>query len=348
MLRKASGLIIRQSVELGGTLQARKVLEMGGGTLLISLPKNWVRKNGITKGSTIAVDELSERKLVVQPMGDVRPKPKEIVVEYPKEDLTYVINDVTGAYLLGYEIIRIQGKKSIGREERSKMKSTIGRLIGLEIMDEDSKKITLQYLLEPSAVDPERIVRRMGNIIDGMIGDTAEGIMTRDSRILSLVAERDDEVDRLYFLLVRTIRTATIDPEVAERYRLSPVEVLDLRVLASYLESVGDALTELSKRLANRVPGKETGRSFASCLQKLAQMQDLALRSFLSRATSRGRGTYLQVERLAKEVSELSLEVAQSSDSKTPGVIEVLGLLDRVSKLLVDISDLAVPSYQFA
>ncbi len=321
---------------------------MGGGTLLISLPKQWVRKNGITKGSTIAVDELSERKLVVQPMGDVRRKPKEIVVEYPKEDLTYVINDVTGAYLLGYEVIRIQGKKSIGREERSKMKSTIGRLIGLEIMDEDSKRITLQYLLEPTAVDPERIVRRMGNIIDGMIGDTAEGIRTRDSGILSLVAERDDEVDRLYFLLVRTIRTATIDPEVAERYKLSPVEVLDLRVLASYLESVGDALTELSKRLASRVPSTETGRSFASCLQKLAQMQDLALRSFLSRATSRGRGIYLQVERLAKEVSELSVEVAQSPDSKTPGVIEMFGLMDRISKLLVDISDLAVPSYQFA
>jgi phosphate uptake regulator len=319
---------------------------MGGGTLLISLPKQWVTKNGITKGSTVAVDELSDRKLVVQPIGDVPRKPKVIIVEYPKKELTFVINDVTGAYLLGYEVIRIQGRKAIGREDRSKMKSTIGRLIGLEIMDEDSKKITLQFLLEPTAVNPERIVRRMGNIIDGMLGDIAEGIAMKDSRVLSLVGERDDEVDRLYFLLVRTIRTATIDPEVAERYRLAPVEVLDLRVLASYLESVGDTVTELSKRLATEATSREVGRGFLACLHKLVQMQDLALQSFLSRATSRSRGIYLQVENLAKEISELSLVVAQYQDARTPRVIEMLGLMERISKLLVDISDLAVPNYQ--
>ena len=33
--------------------------------------------------------------------------------------------------------------------------------------------------------------------------------------MLSLIAERDDEVDRLYFLVVRAIRTATIDLEVS-------------------------------------------------------------------------------------------------------------------------------------
>ncbi|MFN3621339.1 MAG: AbrB/MazE/SpoVT family DNA-binding domain-containing protein [Nitrososphaerales archaeon] len=29
---------------------------MGGGTLLISLPKEWVRKNKITKGSLLALE----------------------------------------------------------------------------------------------------------------------------------------------------------------------------------------------------------------------------------------------------------------------------------------------------
>jgi phosphate uptake regulator len=319
---------------------------MGGGTLLISLPKQWVRKNGIIKGSTIAVDELSDRKLLVQPIGDVPRKAKEIVVDYPQKEITYVINDVTGAYLLGYEVIRIQGRKPIGREERSRMKSTIGRLIGLEIMDEDSRRLTLQFLLEPTAVNPERIVRRMGNIVDGMLGDTAEGISAKDSRILSKVGERDDEVDRLYFLLVRTIRTATIDPEVAERYKLPPVEVLDFRVLASYLESVGDTVSELSKKLSIHSLGSEVGRGFQACIHKLVQMRDLALQSFLSRTTSRGRGIYLQVEKLAKEISELSSTVAQHQDARTPRVIDMLGLMERISKLLVDISDLAVPNYQ--
>ncbi len=320
---------------------------MGGGTLLISLPKPWATKNRITKGSTVAVDELSDRKLLVQPIGDAPEKRNELLVEYPKEDLTYVINDVTGGYLLGYDVIRIQGSKLIGREERAKMKSIIGRLIGLEIMDEDSKNITLQFLLEPTAVNPERILRRMGGIIDGMLRDSVEGVTRSNSGILGLVGERDDEVDRLYFLLVRTIRKATIDPEVAERYKLAPVEVLDLRVIASYLESVGDSVSELAKRLVAEPPRRELGKSIAGCLRRLIEMQDLSVQSFLSRTTSGSRRLYLRVDGLAKVVSQLSAAVARFPFAKSPNVIGMLGSIERISKLFVDISDLAVPSYQF-
>jgi phosphate uptake regulator len=49
-------------------MQARKVLEMGGGTLLVSIPKQWAVKNRIVKGSTVSVDEISDRKLLVSPI----------------------------------------------------------------------------------------------------------------------------------------------------------------------------------------------------------------------------------------------------------------------------------------
>src|SRR5712692_11397159 len=120
---------------------------MGKGTLLVSIPKGWAKKNKLTKAATVVVEELSERRLIVRPLEE-KALQEEIVVDYPREDLTYVINDVTGAYLLGYDIIRIQAKSVVTREDRERLKSTIGRLIGLEIMDEDSKKFTLQFMLE--------------------------------------------------------------------------------------------------------------------------------------------------------------------------------------------------------
>src|SRR5215510_5768508 len=128
-----------------------------GGTVLISLPKEWAKKNRVVKGGTVVVNELSPRKLVVQPIDSIKALPKEAVVEYPSENLSYVINDVTGAYLLGYDVIKIQGKQVISREDRQKINSMIGRLIGLEIMDEDSKSVTLQFLPESSILDPEKI-----------------------------------------------------------------------------------------------------------------------------------------------------------------------------------------------
>ncbi len=323
-------------------MDARKVLEMGGGTLLISLPKAWARKNDVRKGATVAVEELSGRKLIVRPIEDVEEKPREIVIEYPREDFSHVSNDLTGAYLLGYELIRIVGKKVIPREDRAMLKATMGRLVGLEIMDEDSKQITIQFLLESSAIIPEKIVRRMSSILGGMLRDTAEGLTKGDLKLLGLVAERDDEVDRLYFLLVRAIRAAIMRPEVAESYGLSPVDVLDYRVLASFLESEGDAVAELSKDLRATRSSKELSRRYSSCVAKLGEMNDLATQAFLSRRASRLRTINTKINALADEVTESLASIGQLPAAEGSHMVKILGSLERASKLLVDVSDLAV------
>lgn len=325
-------------------MHARKVLEMGGGTLLISLPKEWARSNGVTKGSTVAVDELSGRKLIVRPIEDAEEKPREVTIDFPKEDLTYVLADVTGAYLLGYDIIRIRGDKMITREERERLKGTIGRLIGLEIMEENAKNVTIQFLLDPGVINPERIVRRMADLIEGMMKETADGVANDDGRLLSLVAERDDEIDRLYFLLVRTVRTATIRLEVAESYGLSPVDVLDYRVLASYLESVGDALAEIAESFHAERVSRPVAKEYSACISKLVKMEELAMRSFLTRKTLKSRSIYLDVNALSKELSEDLARIAQHEQAKQVTSVKIFGAVERVSRLFTDIADLAVPA----
>ncbi len=323
-------------------MNARKVLEMGGGTLLISLPKDWAKRNGVKKGATVSVDELSARKLIVRPIEDVAEKPREIEVEYPGEDLSEVMNDVTGAYLLGFDVIRIVGKKVISREDRARLKATMARLVGLEIMDEDSKRVTVQFLLESSAIIPEKIVRRMSSILDGMLKDMAEGLTKGDPKLLALVAERDDDVDRLYFLLVRVIRAAIMRPEIADSYGLSPVDVLDYRVLASFLESVGDAVAELSKSLHHPRASRQLSREFAACVSRLKQMNDLATQAFISRRAGRPRSIKMTVDSLAREMSQDLGRIEQLPAAQGASVAETLGSLGRVSKLLADVSDLAV------
>ncbi len=307
----------------------------------MSLPKAWARTNGVRKGSTLAVEELSPRKLMVRPIEGAEEKPREVALEYDGEGLPSLMNDVTGAYLYGYDVIRLWGKKVVSREDRARIKSTLSRLIGLEIMDEDSKHITVQFLLEPSAINPERIVRRMSGILEGMIKDTAEAVEKNDEKLLSLVAERDDEVDRLYFLLVRTIRAATIHPEIAEGYGLLAVDVLDYRVLASFLESVGDAMAELSKRLHGLVLPREARKRYSSVLSLIKEMNELATQSFLERRSGRSPVTYTRIIGLAGEVSEAVAEVTEVQQAG-PGMVETVGALERASKLLVDISDLSV------
>ena len=326
-------------------MPGRKAIEMGKGTILVSLPKDWVRRNSIKKGDDLVVEEVSARKLMVRRFEGGEDEKKQISIDYPGDDFSQVANDLTGAYLLGYDIIRVVGSKVISREDRSGIKETIGRLVGLEIMDEDSKKMTLQFLLEPTAIVPAQIVLRMSGLLDGMLKDVAEGLKG-DAKLLGLVAERDDEVDRLYFLLVRVTRAAIVRPDMAEGYGLSPVDLLDYRVLASFLESLGDAVSELSHEL-NRVLGsKKVAREYSGVVMKLKSMNDLATQGFVSRRAGRPMTINRQVKALAKEVTDGLAAIAKMPSEDGAETAETLASLERVSKLLVDVSDLAVITQQ--
>src|SRR5438105_2937606 len=330
-------------------MDTRKVLEMGGGTVLISLPKSWAKKNGVVRGSSVAVEEISARRLMVKPIGEkgIGPEDREVVIEYPRESLSYVTNDVTGAYLMGSNAIRIEARRVITRDDRGKLKAAVTRLVGLEIVDENAKSMTLQFLLDPAVLDPEKIVRRMASLIGGMLRDSAEGAR-RDRALLGLVGERDDEVDRLYFLLVRTIRTATIDPEVAERYHLAPIECLDYRVLASYLESLGDAIAEFSKLAGGEAFDREVALQLVRFLDTLEKMGDIAISSFLARRRVQARRTYSEVAQMRERVGELSKGLISMKGTSTGVIVDLLAVLERVASVFVDISDLALPTYQFS
>jgi phosphate uptake regulator len=321
---------------------------MGRGTILVSLPKDWVRKNGIRKGADLSVEELSPRKLMVRPYDGAEEEQRQLVITHAGGDFAQVVNDITGAYLLGYDLIKVVGAKMITREERQYIRDTMKRLVGLEVLDEDSRRITLQFLLEPTAITPENIVRRMSGLLDGMLKDTADALATEDSKLLALVSERDDEVDRLYFLLVRATRAAIVRAEVAERYGLSPVDLLDYRVLATFLESAGDAVSELSVKFRESPVRKDLAREYSRCVAKLKAMNDLATQGFLSRRVGKPRTVNSRMDAMAKDITSSLAAIAKGDPGDSAATAEILASLERVSKLLVDVSDLAVITRQVA
>jgi len=129
----------------------RKLQEMGGATLLVSLPKEWVRRASLKKGSLVSIDESADGGLIIYPSKegvDGRPD-REIDIAYPsKYSNEGIPNEITAAYLLGYEMIRIAGREPISSRDRERIISSIKLLIGLEVVEEDSRSITSQFLVE--------------------------------------------------------------------------------------------------------------------------------------------------------------------------------------------------------
>ena len=73
--------------------------------------------------------------------------------------------------------------------------------------------------------------------------------LKQNSSIRKVISGRDDEVDRQYFLLVRLIRSATMDQKLAGKLNLSNIDILDYRIAAHLLESAGDYIVDLANAI---------------------------------------------------------------------------------------------------
>ena len=122
---------------------------------------------------------------------------------------------MTGAYLLGFDLIKIVGKSPISISDRESVRGSMRRLVGMEIIDEDATNISVQFLLDETSVNPQNILKRMSSIALGMFSDVISSLQSGDKTNLETISNRDAEINRQYFLLVRLIRSTIMDTRLA-------------------------------------------------------------------------------------------------------------------------------------
>jgi phosphate uptake regulator len=327
-------------------MELRRAQEMGGGTLLVSLPKDWVMKNKLSKGSLLALEVTPSGSLIIFPAVEVEKKPKEILLTYPAEYMRRLINQITGSYLLGYDIIRVVSRERIPYEDAQAIKRAIRQLVGLEIVEEDSRSITAQFLLEPTNLDPEKTFRRMHLITMSMLPDAVQALMQGDVLLRKAVSERDDEVDRLYFLLVRLVRSASMDSKLAAKLKLTTIDCLDYRLSAYLLEAIGDSAEDIAKSSTHPledVLGDVEEEAAHKIVGTLEVMQESAVKAFLSKDPKEGRQVVQLYEEVMNEVARLEKFIGPNENATI--LSRVASSFSRIARCDVDIADLAYPMY---
>ncbi len=216
------------------------------------LPKVWAEQNGLEKGAILALSETGDGKLVVDTKYGAEPSPRVATLRPG----SYLGREIIGTYLLGFDVIKVEGKERISFDVREVVKNTVSHLVGLEIVEEDYAGIVLQCLLEPSSFPPEKILRRGYTIAASMHRDVAKAFVDGDIPLAKSVMARDYEGNRLYFLLVRILRTIVQNPRLSEKLGVSPIECLDYRLAASLVEAIGDECVRVSMKTVELGGGK--------------------------------------------------------------------------------------------
>ena len=320
----------------------RKVQRTPGGTFFVCVPKRWAVDHGLRSGSIVAVGETADGKLLIDPEYGVAPSPRVATLRSGP----LLSREIIGNYLLGFDIIRIEPSNRAGFEVRAAVKSTVDRLVGLEIVEEDSSSIVLQCLLEPSGFPPEKILRRSYAIAAGMHRDVVRSFVDGNVALAKSVVARDEEGNRLYFLLVRILRTIVQNPGLSGKLGITSIECLDYRLVASLVEAIGDECVRVAQKTIELKGVKLGGElkklllDFHSCC---FAAQENALSAFLIGNVPLAEGVremQAEIEKAFAGIEELAR--AQSLDV-VPLVLAVASFLRQMYEHSVDIADLVVP-----
>ncbi len=319
-------------------MELRKLQRTPDGTFLVTIPKAWAKRVGLGAGAVVSYEERQDGRLLLSPKIDEERPPQEVTLDASP----LLRREIIERYLLGYDIIRVQSKGPIPAELREEARKASKRLVGLEVLEEDSKKIVLQCLVEPSLLVPERILRRLEMLSMPMEIDATQAFLNSSTELAKSVIERDEEVDRWYFLLVRLVRAAIADTYLLEKIKVSAVDCLDFRLLASYIETFADyAVTIAENTTQSAVP-----REQQVILEQVGAAVNTMYRDAVGAVLSRDMKLVSSAASNFQE-SKALLSHGESGISKVPRplldhLVAVLIALNRMCEISVDISDLTI------
>ena len=87
-------------------------LQKIGSSILVSLPKEWIDANNLSKSMPVEI-ETGQNNISITLTKGTEPS-KEIVISYPLPKEENIVANITGAYLLGYDVINIKSKSPTG------------------------------------------------------------------------------------------------------------------------------------------------------------------------------------------------------------------------------------------
>jgi len=317
-------------------------LQRIGSSILVSLPKEWVDANNLDKGSQVEI-ETGQDSVSISANKETRPT-KELVISYPLSKEENVVANITGAYLLGFDIIVINSKSIIPGKDREEIRNSMRRLVGMEIIEEDASHINMQFLLDATTLNPSKILKRMSSIALGMYDDVSNGLISDDKSNLQTLSNRDVEVNRQYFLLVRLIRSTLVDKRLSNAFNLENIDVLDYRVAANVLENAGDSIVELSDFIFNFSLPKEFSKKIYDVVKDFNKLAEKSIDAF----TKPDRFLAIEAISMHKQYEKkLSLLKTTLGNKKQIPLdfLDLVYMFERIAQSWADVADLVQPIY---
>ncbi len=236
----------------------RKIIKFGKHSLIISLPKSWTRQNNLKQGDSVLMDVLSHN-LIVSPGASEYESSEEKVVLISldtEEDLMLVQFRIVDSYINNANKIVITGR--LLGNDASYIREIMHRMIALEIIEATPDRLVAKCYLNMNDISVSSLLKKIDNIIRSMFLDVLAQIREPDKfgdfDLVQNITQRDQDINRLSYLILRTIKYSFENPYAIKSSK-SKVSFLSVWDTTKTLELIGDEIKAIANLLETITSG---------------------------------------------------------------------------------------------
>lgn len=287
-------------------MELRKLQLTGGSSITVTLPKAWVDKAEVAQGDVVGMVEQSDGSLAIHPHGRGERGVQTYTIDGGDAKPDYLFRKIIAAYLMGYDAIRVNSRHPLTPDARAAVRRAVSRIIGLEVVEEEPNSLTVQDFLDPRQFHVDKALRRMRMLTHAMQNEAIAALKEPSEDLLRSVRDRDDEVDRLYWLVNKQFHAILRDANYAAKMSLTPSQALNFLLVARLVERTADH----AARIAEQAAAIERSNDIQALLDKLARQGRKAVELF-----QEALSTYFKADaRAADEVIDRADQLAQGQD----------------------------------
>ena len=326
-------------------MEGRKLQLTGGSTYVVSLPKRWVTDAGLKAGDTVFLEPQGDGGMSVRARPAERPLARRRVFEEKGEERRdHLLRKLIGAYIAGFGYIEIRFGPELGPFVRRVAREFSRMVIGPEVIEESKNTVVIQDLSDTAELSAEKCLRRMHLTVRAMHEDALEALRVRDEALAKDVIQRDQDVDRLYWMVAKQYSLAH-SPGAASTNSNGTGELHNYRLIAKLLERIGDHAERIAR--ASEVFGdkglearllKELGAARASAIGIL----DKAFFALLTTDIESANEAVDDLDRHQKLTDGLLHQVASKKGEELLALGAIVDSLGRTAGYAADIAELAI------
>lgn len=330
-------------------MEQRRIMSLGRSSLVISLPKHWIKLNELKKGDVVSIAVNRDRSLAVFPGVEKKKEARTITLHVDSaEKEVLVVRSLIACYLNGYSKIRLVSNNvfSVGQQKAIR---NIVRVLYMRIMEANTKEMLIQTLIDESKASVVTGIHRMYLLSSSMCHDVFNALRTQDATRAKAVYSMDDDVDHFSFFLLRLLRSANIDSALANQLELGPIDSLDYQTLVHKIEHVADHATNIAKHIIMLSGRKQKIRkALIEPLDKAGidalNSYDEAVKAFFSENVERSN----EVIERQKQAEKLDQELASLTflrEKNAPIICASCSIRDsimRIAEYAADIAEITV------